>query len=149
MLGMYEQQSFFPREHRSYLRIHFTDHIFRPDHRGINAADSLLQESDIAVSFRDHPFPVPLVDIQGMQIAQLLICPDGIHIGIDPISRLDTVFSQRKSFPFGKGMHDFRLGICHILDPERYRTLHSVEIIVDSHPFEDEKRGGHPAQPEF
>ena len=50
----------------------------------------------------DDLFPVPLVDVQRMQIIQLLITADGVHIGVQPGSGFKTVIMQRLAFPFGE-----------------------------------------------
>ena len=45
-----------------------------------------------ALFFGDHLFPVPLVYIAGVEIIQLFIPADGVHIGIETFSRLKAVF---------------------------------------------------------
>ena len=137
------------RKHRGYLRIHFADHIFRPDHRRIYAVHCPFQERDCPFFGSDDALPVPLVDIQGMQIVQLFICPYRIHVGVDAVPRLYPVFCKSESLPFCERMYHLRFGFSHILDFEGYRALHSVEVIIDAHPFQHEQGGGHPVQSQF
>ena len=75
-----------------------------------------------------------------MKVSQLLICADGVHIGINAVSRFDVVIGQSQSFPFGQRVYHFGLRISQIFDRERNRSLYSVQIIVDSHPFQYEER---------
>lgn len=55
------------------LRVTFVYHIFRAGHSGIDTLDDLPEEIQVAFFRGDHPLPVPLVYIQGMQIAQGLV----------------------------------------------------------------------------
>ena len=46
-------------------------------------------------------------------------------------------------------MHDFRLRVSHILDPERHRALDPVEVIIDAESLEHKKRGRDPVKPQL
>ena len=122
---------------------HLIDQIFRPDHSGINASDNLFQELDIPLFRQHHALPVPLIDIQRVQVAQLLIASDGIHIRIDTIARLDLIVGQRQPFPLGQRMDNLSLGISQILDRKGNSPFRPVQVIIDTHTFEHEQRCGH------
>ena len=149
LFRMDEQQAVFRWQHGGYPGIHFADHVFRPYQRCIDAPDNPFEKGYVPVTGGNDTLPVPLVHIQGMQVPQILIRTDGIHVGIDTVSRLYPVFGKGKPFPLGKRMHHFRLRFIHILYPERHGPLHSVQVIVDAHSLEHEQWGGYPPQPEF
>ena len=65
-------------------------------------ADSLLKHFVRSFFFVDHHLPVPLVNIDGVQIVHQLIAADRIHIGIQAFMKIEAVFFQRISFPFGE-----------------------------------------------
>ena len=94
-------------------------------------------------------FPVPLVYIKGMQIAQFFIGTDGIHVCVDAISRFDMVFGKREAFPFGEGVHHFSFGVAQIFDRESYGTFHSIEVVIDTHSFQYEQWSCHTSQAQF
>ena len=87
---------------------------------------------DRTVLSRDDSLPVPLVDIERMEIVQLLVGTDGIHIGINAIPRLNLILGKRQTLPFGQRMNDLGLCIAEILDGERHRTLHAIQVIIDT-----------------
>ena len=154
-IGVFLQQFFRVYEvdvvcqERFDLRIHFADHVFGAAHGRVDTGYNLFQESDATLFGGDGAFPVPLVYIKGMEVAQLLIGTDGIHVGIDAIARTDVVFGQCQSFPFGQRVNHFGLGIAQILDGEGNGTFHSVQVVVDTHTLQHEERGGNTAQAQF
>ena len=140
LLGMDEED--LTRQEGFQLRIGFIYQIFRTEHCSIYFAYNPFQESYVAVIGRDGTLPVPLVNIERVQIAQNLIGPYGIHIGIDPIARGNLVFGKRETLPFGKRMDHLGFGIVQILYGKCDGTLNTAQVVVDTHAFEDEKRGG-------
>ena len=70
-----------------------------------------LQIFDIALLARDDFLPVPLVDIDGVEVVQhLFVAADGVHVGIKPVPGVKIIAIQRHALPFGERMHDLRLG---------------------------------------
>ena len=76
-----------------------------------------------------------------MQVAQLLVGADGIHVGVDTITRLDVILSQRQAFPFSQRVNHFGLGVAQVLDREGDCTLNAVQVVVDTHPLQHKQRG--------
>ena len=87
------------RQERLDLRIHFAHHVFCASHGGVDACHDLLQEVHGALLGGDGAFPVPLVHVERVQVAQLLVGTDGVHVGIDAIARSYAVFRQGQTFP--------------------------------------------------
>ena len=81
-----------------------------------------------------------------MEIIQLLIGTDGVHIGIYTISRLHLILGKRKTLPFSQRVNHLGLGIAQILDWECYRALHAVQIIIDTQALHHEEWGCYTAQ---
>ena len=131
------------------LRIHLIYHIFGAHHGCIDTGYYLLEEFHIAVFGGNDAFPVPLVYIKGMQIAQFFIGTDGIHVCVDAISRFDMVFGKREAFPFGEGVHHFSFGVAQIFDRESHGTFHSIEVVIDTHSFQYEQWSCHTSQAQF
>ena len=87
-------------QERLNLRICLTGQVFRPTDSGIDALHHILQICHGALFLSYHSLPVPLVNIQRMQVVQLLVSSDSIHIRIDTISWFYFVFCQRQTLPF-------------------------------------------------
>ena len=90
-----------------------------------------LQIIEIPVFPGDDLLPVPLVYIDGMDIIQILVPADGIHVGIEAVSHAETVALQGQPLPLGQGMH--HLGIlAHGGNIEADRPLITVEIVIQT-----------------
>ena len=89
--------------------------------------------SSVLCSFGDDLFPVPLVDIDGVQVVEILIAADRVHIGVDAMSRLDAVLTERHSLPFCKRLYDFHFQFVNILQSERL-TLRSTPFRLSLRP---------------
>ena len=137
------------RQERLQLRVGFTDHVFRAAHGRIDTSDNVLQEFHRALFGSDDPFPVPLVHVQRVQVAQFFVGTDGVHVGIDAISRRDMVVGQRDTFPLGQRVNHFGLLVAQILDGERYGPFHPVQVIVDTHSLQHEEWGRDTAKPQL
>ena len=128
------------------LRIVLASEELGAEDGGIDAANDVLKECDGAVSLGNHSLPVPLVYIERVEIIQLLVGTDGVHIGIYAISRLHLVLGEGESLPLGEGVNHLGLGITQILDRESYRALHTIQVVIDTQALHHEKRGCYTAQ---
>ena len=66
-----------------------------------------------------------------MQIIQILIPADGIHIGINAAAGAKAVALERQTFPFGETVHHLHITV-HFQHVKLNRALHTVEIVVES-----------------
>ena len=90
-----------------------------------------LKEIKGAVLGCNDLLPVPLVNVNRVEVVKILVTADSVHIGIYALTRRKTVFFQRESLPLCERMHD----LCVSVDPfyiERHRSFNSVQIIVQS-----------------
>ena len=136
-------------QERLQLWIMLTGEIFSTADSSINATHHVFQEYQAAVFLLDHSLPIPLVNIQRVEIIEFFVSTNSIHIGIDAISRFYFIFSQCQSLPFCQRMNHFRFSISQIFDRESYRTFHSIEIIINTQTFQYEKRSSHTTQTKF
>ena len=83
-----------------------------------------------------------------MQVAEALVSPDCVHIGVDAVAGAYLVVGEGEPFPLRKGMDDFGLAVAQVAYGECDGTLHSVEVVVDTLSLEDEEGRGHAAQAE-
>ena len=116
-------------------------------HRAVDVPDGGHQIFGGALLAGDDLFPVPLVHIDGMQVVQLLVPADGVHVGIQAPARLEAVFAQRPALPLRQGMHHLDVGL-QVPDVKLYRALHAVQVVVETALQGDEQRGGDPLQVE-
>jgi len=109
-------------------------------------AHGLFQIVLIAVLAGDDPFPVPLVDIAGMQVVENLIPADGVHVRIEALMDLEAVFLQRIALPLGQRLHDFDALVRHIHQIKGDRSLDAVQVVVQAAFLFHEQRGADAGQ---
>ena len=69
-----------------------------------------LEILNIAVVRRDDLFPVPLVNVNGVQVVDLFVAPDGVHIGEEALADVELVALEGKALPLGQRLHDLGVG---------------------------------------
>ena len=113
----------------------------------LGALDSLvdpchdaLEEVQVPLAVCHHALPVPLVNVNGMDVVYVIIRTDGVHVRVKTCSRLKAMVGQSHPLPFGKALHYLHGGLIHVSHIEPDRTLNTVEVIVDSAVRLDEKR---------
>ena len=67
-----------------------------------------------------------------MEIIQLLIRTDSIHIRVDAIAGCHAKLSKRQAFPLSQRVYDLSLCLTHIFDGEGHRAFNTVQVIVDA-----------------
>ena len=110
--------------------------------RAHDGTDGVLQEIDGAVLTGDDLFPVPLVHIYGVDVIQLLVPPDGVHIRIQAVAGIKAVAFEGQTLPFGQGVDHLSGGSGDGGYVEINRAFHAVEVVVQSGmPVHEEGRG--------
>ena len=137
------------RQARPDVDVLLADHELGSHYGRPYAADNVLQILRIPLPGEHHALPVPLVHIEGVDVVQLLVRTDGVHVGVDAIARLDAVLRQGKALPFGEGMHYLADLSAHVLHGETHCTLHSVEVVIYTHSPLYEQGRSHTAQPQL
>ena len=119
--------------------------VVRLDHRADNGAHGLAQILLVAVLAADDLLPVPLVDIDGMEIVDLLVAADSVHVGEESLADVELIALERQTLPLGQRVNHLTVR-ADVGNIERNGTLHPVEVIVQTGIFVDEQRGRHAAQ---
>ena len=112
-----------------------------------NGPDRPPQIVQIPVLFGDNLLPVPLVHIGGVEAVQLLVPPDGVHIGIQALARVELIALEGQALPLGQGVNHHG-GIPHAVNVKGDGALHPVQIVVQSGGLGHEQGGGHPVEPQ-
>ncbi len=94
-----------------------------------NVAHRVLQIRSGAVGGRDVLLPVPLVHVDGVDVVQLLVPADGVHVGVQPGTLLELIPFQGQALPLGQGVDYLALG-SNIWNVEGHGTLHAVEVVI-------------------
>ena len=81
-----------------------------------------------------------------MQVVEFLESADGVHVGVEAISRGNVVRTQLGTFPLCQRVHHLGRAVVHRLDGERHGTLHSIEVVVKASAGEHKQRCCHAAQ---
>ena len=50
----------------------------------------------------DDLFPVPLIDVNGMKVVELLIAPDGVHVCVQTSAGSYHVSAESHALPLGQ-----------------------------------------------
>ena len=96
-----------------------------------DVADGLTQKIQRALFSGNNALPVPLVNIDAVQVVQLLITADGVHIGHKALTGAIAVLVQGIAFPFGKAVYDLGL-LIQAGNIERNGALHTVQVIIQT-----------------
>ena len=96
----------------------------------IYIVDSTLEGIQGTLFTSNDLFPVPLVNIYGMDIVGLLITANGAHVGVKTFSCGKTVFLECIAFPFCERLYNLSFSGVLVFDIKGYGTFDSVQIIV-------------------
>ena len=122
---------FQPRQHRE-LRIDGLHGALGVADGSDNVHDGRFEVVQIPVFRQNDLLPVPLVDIDGVEVIQfVLVTADGIHVGIQALARPEVVALESHALPLGKALHNLgsRVGV---QDIEGDRALITVEVVVQA-----------------
>ena len=115
--------------------------------RAHNGPDGVLQIVQIAVLGGDDLLPVPLVHIGGVEVVQILVPADGIHVGVQALAGVELIALQSQTLPLGQRV-DHHGGVGHAADVKGDGALHAVQIVVQAGRLSYEQRGGDPVEAE-
>ena len=112
-----------------------------------DGAHRVLEVGLVPVPGGQHLFPVPLVHVHGVEVVQLLVPADGVHVGIQPLAHGKLVAVQGQPLPFCQRVDHLRVppGIGNV---KGHRPLHAVQVVVQAGGRLHEQGRGHPAEVE-
>ena len=131
------------------LRICLADVVLGAEYRAIDALHNLLQILHRATLLGHNTLPVPLVNVERVEIVQLLVGTDGVHIGDDAVAILHLILRQRHALPLGQRVNNLGLCLGHILYGECHGALGAAQIVVHTESLEHEQRRSNTAQTQF
>ena len=110
-----------------------------------DGAHHVLQVGLAAVLLADDLLPVPLVHIDGVEVVQLLVPADGVHVAVQTLAHAEIVVLQRLPLPFCQRLHHLCLGAT-VLDVKGHLALHAVQVVVQAGGSLQKQRCGHAVQ---
>ena len=106
---------------------------------GVNdGAHGLLEILQRAVWAVDDLLPVPLVHVDGMNVVQILVAADGVHVGDKSLVHFEIVALEGETFPLGERMDHLRVGVDGG-NVEGNGTLGAAQIVIQTGRAEDEE----------
>ena len=84
----------------------------------VDGSYGLFQIVKCAVFLADGFFPVPLVDVERVDVVKILECADGVHVGIEAVAGGYVIGSEFVTFPFGQRVDHFGFAASHRVDGE-------------------------------
>ena len=143
LLGMDEAD--FLGQLRHDDRIESMEEKFTSLHIIPHLPDCIFQCIQGSLAGQNGFFPIPLVHIYRMQVIQLLIGSECIHIGIDTIAGPNIIVPQHHPLPFCKRHYNFSFFVSKIFHLEANGFLKSVKVIIQPGPFQHKKWGCNPS----
>ena len=84
-----------------------------------------------------------------MQVVELFISTNSIHIGVYSVVRFYLVLSKRETLPLGKGMYNLSFLVAKVFDREGNGAFHTVKVIIDAEALEHEEWSCDTTETEF
>ena len=106
---------------------------------GVDLFHRRLQKFDRPVVAADDRFPIPLIDVNGMQIVEVFVAADGVHVGIEAEAHPEAVLCQGVALPLRQRMDDLG-NFARRLYVERDGALDAVQVVVEAAFAGDEQR---------
>ena len=116
--------------------------LFRLAEHAVDVLHDSLEGIERAVFPADDLFPVPLVDVDRVDVVGLLIAPDGVHIRVEPFPDVEAVALQGIALPLREGLHDFGHVLLLIQHIEGDGPLDAVQVVVQAGRRVDEQGRG-------
>ena len=117
---------------RSDVGKHLVDHhLCFLDHT-VDASHCCLKIVEGALGVGDCFLPIPLVNIERVEIVELLVGTDSVHVSVEPETGSYVVIPQLGALPLCQRVDHLRTAVAQIFHRKGHRTLHPVEIVVEA-----------------
>ena len=110
-----------------------------------NGTNNQLQIVQIPVFPGDDFFPVPLVHIDRVNVIQILITADCVHVRVQAVAHTEIIAFQRQTLPFCQRMDNLCV-LPHRRHIKADRPLKAVQVIVQAGILRDKQWRGHTLQ---
>ena len=131
------------------LRIFVPDLVLHVLDNLEDSADDLVEIFAGALFARDYALPVPLVDVAGVKIVEILVPADRVHIRVQSFAGPEAIMSECPAFPFCERLDDLEGLARHSLDVEGDRPLDTVQVVVETGRLGHKQRGGNAVEVHF
>ena len=110
-----------------------------------NGLHSGFQVVRRAVPGGQNLLPIPLVYVDRVEVVQLLVPADGVHVGVKPLSHREMVAVEGHALPLGQGVDHLGvlLGKGYV---KGHRPFHAVEVVVEAGLGLHKEGGGYSAE---
>ena len=98
----------------------------------VDLPDRLLELLQIPLIWSDHLLPVPLVDVDRMDLVDVVVGAQCVHVGVQAIALAVAVVCQGHPLPLRQGLDDLHLLASQLAHREADGTLDAVEVVVDA-----------------
>ena len=130
-----------PVKHRTQLGIADVEPVIGIADGVHNRLDNELQEVQIPIFPGNDLLPIPLVNVNGVDVVQLLIPANGVHVGVQAVAHGKMVPLQGQTLPFGQRMHHLGIGP-YGGNVKGHRPLVAVQVVIQAGAFCDEQGSG-------
>ena len=134
-----------PLQHGGQLRETDTKLVARITDGADDGADDELQILDGTGLAGDDLPPVPLIHVNGVDVVQLLVAADGVHVGIESMAYGEAVPLEGQALPLRQGVDHLGL-LADGGDVKGNGALIAVQIIVQTRGIRDEQGCGDPLE---
>ena len=100
-------------------------------HGGDDGPDGGLQIRLVPVLPGDDLLPVPLVHIDGVEVVQLLVPADGVHVAVQALAHAEAVVLQGLTLPLCQRLHHLCLNAA-VPDVKGDLAFHAVQVVVQA-----------------
>ena len=137
-------------DEENIIRKNFCDVVIADGHvllrlaeHAVNRTDHGLQSFHGAVFLADDLLPVPLVDVDGVNVVGDLVAADGTHVSVQTLADGEAVFLQSKALPFRQRLNNLGLASLLLQYIEGNRTLYAVQVVVQTRGRVHKQRSGY------
>ncbi len=110
-----------------------------------DGGDGGLQIVRVAVPGGDDLLPVPLVHVDRVNVVQLLVPADGVHVGVQPLPHRELVAIEGHALPLGQRVDHLGLPPGEG-DVKGDGALHAVQVVIQAGGCLHKQGRRHPAQ---
>mmetsp|Transcript_122581 Transcript_122581/g.354275 ORF Transcript_122581/g.354275 Transcript_122581/m.354275 type:complete len:205 (+) Transcript_122581:625-1239(+) len=109
----------------------------------VNIFDGGLQSVDITLFLSDHLFPIPLIDVQGVSVIDIVVTTKSTKVSDNSGTRLDLVIMKGPTLPLGQTKGHFQFHILKVTRGKGGGTFDAIEVVVEPTTLGDKKRTAH------
>ena len=127
-------------KHRLQLRKLDVEFVLGNLNRLVDASHGLFQKGYGALLGADDLLPIPLVDINRVEVVELLFGAQRIHVGVDASAGCGLQLGQLASFPLRQRVDHLGHLVVTVAHGKRYGSFRAVQVVVQTTAAQDDQR---------